>query len=157
MLTTRTSIPGEPIMTTHKPLIPATELAGRKRARLPNESEEYRPARNALLIKEIELRLQIERVAEQRRQLPPGGDVTGDFRFEGQDGPMSLSDLFGDKGTLGVYSYMFGPQREHPCPMCTSLLSSWEAKVPDIEQRVGFAMVARSPIARLGGGPAGRR
>jgi predicted dithiol-disulfide oxidoreductase (DUF899 family) len=136
-------------MTTHEPLIPATDLAGRNRARLPNESEEYRRARNALLIEEIELRRQIERVAEQRRQLPPGGEVRGDYRFEGQDGPVSLADLFGDKETLVVYSYMFGPQREHPCPMCTSLMSSWEEKAPDIEQRVGLAMVARSPIDRL--------
>jgi predicted dithiol-disulfide oxidoreductase (DUF899 family) len=129
--------------------MPATELAGRNRARLPNESEEYRRARNALLVKEIELRRQIERVAEQRRQLPPGGEVRGDYRFKGEDGPVSLSDLFGDKETLVVYSYMFGPQRERPCPMCTSLMSSWEDKVPDIEQRVGLAMVARSPIDRL--------
>ena len=32
-------------------------------------------------------------------------------------------DLFGDKQTLVVYSYMFGPQRKRPCPMCTSLMS----------------------------------
>jgi len=136
-------------MAMHKPLIPATELAGRNRARLPHESEEYRRARNALLGREIELRRQIERVAEQRRQLPPGGEVRDDYRFEGQDGPVSLSDLFGNKETVVVYSYMFGPQRERPCPMCTSLMSSWEEKVPDIEQRVSLAMVARSPIDRL--------
>ena len=62
---------------------------------------------------------------------------------------MSLASLFGEKETLVVYSYMFGPQRERPCPMCTSLMSSWEGKVPDIEQRLAFAMVARSPIDRL--------
>jgi len=44
---------------------------------------------------------------------------------------------------------MFGPQRERPCPMCTSLMGSWELKVPDIEQRVALATVARSPIDRL--------
>jgi predicted dithiol-disulfide oxidoreductase (DUF899 family) len=44
---------------------------------------------------------------------------------------------------------MFGPQRERPCPMCTSLMAAWEHKVPDIEQRVALAMVARSPIERL--------
>ena len=44
---------------------------------------------------------------------------------------------------------MFGPQREKPCPMCTSFMGTWEAKLPDIEQRVAFVFVARSPIARL--------
>ena len=44
---------------------------------------------------------------------------------------------------------MFGPQRERPCPMCTSLLSAWDGEVPDIQQRVALAVVARSPIERL--------
>jgi len=72
-----------------------------------------------------------------------------DYRFDGEHGPVTLANLFGDKRTLIVYSYMFGPQRERPCPMCTSLMSSWEEKVPDIEQRVALSMVARSPIERL--------
>src|SRR5207237_754625 len=56
---------------------------------------------------------------------------------------------FGGKNTLVVYNYMFGPQREKPCPMCTSLLSAWDGEVPDITQRVALAVVARSPIERL--------
>jgi predicted dithiol-disulfide oxidoreductase (DUF899 family) len=111
--------------------------------------EEYRRAREVLLVEEIELGRHIERVAAQRRHLPQGGEVTGDFCFEGERGPVTLANLFGDKQTLIIYSYMFGPQRKRPCPMCTSLMSSWEEKVPDIEQRVAFAMVARSPIDRL--------
>jgi predicted dithiol-disulfide oxidoreductase (DUF899 family) len=136
-------------MASNKALTPATELAAKSKMRIPNESQEYRRAREALLVEEIELRRQIERVAAQRRQLPKGGDVTGDYRFEGEQGPVTLADLFGDKQTLIIYSYMIGPQRERPCPMCTSLMGSWEEKVPDIEQRVAFAMVARSPINRL--------
>jgi len=135
-------------MAKHDHLAPSTELANKNRARFPNESEEYRRARNALLAEEIELRRHIERVSEQRRQLPPGGNVTGDYRFEGENGRVTLAELFGDKDTLVVYSYMFGPQRARPCPMCTSLLSSWEQKVPDIEQRVALAVVARSPLDR---------
>jgi len=33
--------------------------------------------------------------------------------------------------------------------MCTSFMGSWEEKLPDVEQRVSFVFVARSPIARL--------
>src|SRR5258708_20237975 len=44
---------------------------------------------------------------------------------------------------------MYGPQRERPCPMCTSLVSAWDGEVPDIQQRVALAIVARSPIERL--------
>jgi len=136
-------------MASGKALTPATEMAKKSKVRFPNESEEYRRAREVLLVEEIELRRHIERVAEQRRALPPGGKVTKDYRFESERGPVGFADLFGDKQTLVIYSYMFGPQRERPCPMCTSLMSSWEEKVPDIEQRVAFAMVARSPIGRL--------
>ena len=49
----------------------------------------------------------------------------------GEGGAVNLSDLFGDKQTLVIYSYMFGPQREKACPMCTSFMSTWEAKLPD--------------------------
>ncbi len=56
-------------------LRPAVELA-RHDVRFPDESAEYRGARTALLAEEIELRRHIERVAEQRRALPPGGAVT---------------------------------------------------------------------------------
>ena len=130
-------------------LVPAAELAKLNRMTFPNESADYRRARNALFIEEIELRRHIERVAEQRRALPPGGEVTGDYRFEGEHGPLDLAGLFGDKQTLVVYSYMFGPQRERPCPMCTSLLSAWDGEARDIHQRIALAVVARSPIERL--------
>ncbi len=136
-------------MSANKVLTPASELARRNTGRFPNESQEYRRSREALLAEEIELRRHIERVAEQRRALPPGGKVEKDYRFEGERGPVSFADLFGDKQTLVVYSYMFGPQRERPCPMCTSLLSAWDGEARDVEQRVALAVVARSPIERL--------
>jgi predicted dithiol-disulfide oxidoreductase (DUF899 family) len=44
----------------------------------PNESNEYRAARNKLLEQEIELRRTMEAVAATRRQLPPGGEIPED-------------------------------------------------------------------------------
>ncbi|MDW2982332.1 MAG: DUF899 family protein [Rhodanobacter sp.] len=130
-------------------LVPATELAARNRMRFPNESGDYRRARTALLAEEIELRRHIERVAALRRALPPGGEVTAGYRFQGEHGPVDFAGLFGDKQTLVIYSYMFGPQRARPCPMCTSLLSAWDGEARDVDQRVALAVVARSPIERL--------
>jgi predicted dithiol-disulfide oxidoreductase (DUF899 family) len=127
----------------------AAELARAAPKRILNESPEYRAARTALLAGEIELRRHIERVAAQRRALPQGAPVTGDYRFHGEDGLTDFAGLFGDKETLVVYSYMFGPQRERPCPMCTNLLGAWEGNAADIGQRVSLAIVARSPIERL--------
>ena len=130
-------------------LTPALELARAGPVVIPNESAEYRAARTALLAEEIELRRHIARVAAQRRALPPGGRVTGDYRFEGENGATDFAGLFGDKETLVIYSYMFGPERGRPCPMCTNTLGSWEGNAADIGQRVSLAVVARSPIERL--------
>lgn len=136
-------------MATAETLVPAMDLAKKNGVRFPNESDKYRRARDALLAEEIELRRHIERVAEQRRALPPGGEVRKDYRFEGEEGPVRFAALFGDKQTLAVYSYMFGPERERPCPMCTSLLSAWDGEAADVEQRIALAVVARSAIERL--------
>lgn len=130
-------------------LTPAAELAAKNKVRFPNESAEYRRARTALLAEEIELRRHLERVAAQRRALPPGGEVKKNYKFQSEKGPVSFADLFGDKQTLVVYSFMYGPQRERPCPMCTSLLSAWDGEAQDIEQNVALAVVAQSPIEKV--------
>ena len=131
-------------------LTPANELAAKNHTRHPNESDEYRQARQELLAEEIALRRHMERVAEQRRRLPPGGEVPEDYPFVAEDGTdVALSDLFGDHDTLVVYSYMFGPSRQAPCPMCTSMMGGFEHKIADVRQRVALAFTARSPIERL--------
>ena len=96
-------------------LRPAMELAKQNGVRFPNESDDYRRARNALLAEEIELRRHIERVAEQRRSLPLGGTAPKNYAFVGEHGSVSFSELFGDKQTLAIYSYMYGPKRAQPC------------------------------------------
>ena len=132
-----------------QPLAPATELAARNPVRIPNESAEYRAARTALLAEEIELRRQLERVAAQRRALPAGAAVTGDYRFETEEGLSDLAGLFGDKSTLAIFSYMFGPQRPRPCPMCTNLLDAWDGNAADVGQKLSLVVVARSPLEKL--------
>ncbi len=120
-------------------------------ARFPGESATYRAARDQLLEAEIALRRQTEAVAVLRRALPPGGAVPEDYGFaEGGDGrPVRLSELFGDKPTLLLYSYMYGPAMTHPCPMCTAMLDGLEGQVEHIGLRAAVAVTARSPIARL--------
>jgi predicted dithiol-disulfide oxidoreductase (DUF899 family) len=130
-------------------LIPAAELAAGNGARFPNESKAYRRARNALLAEEIELRRHVERVAALRRALPPGGEVTKDYRFEGEGGPAGLGDLFAGKDTLLAYSFMYGPDRRRPCPMCTSVMSAWDGAARNVEKRAGLVLIARSPIERI--------
>jgi predicted dithiol-disulfide oxidoreductase (DUF899 family) len=138
--------------------------------RFPGESEEYRRERNRLLAAEIELRRAIERVAKQRRALPPGGVVPDNYRFEeASDGAaVKFSELFAPgKDTLVIYSFMFprysgdprpGPSRgetarlpleETPCPSCTSILDSLDGAAPHLAQRLNLAVVAKTPPERI--------
>ena len=132
-----------------EPLTPAAELAANNPLRIPNESAAYRAARTALLAEEIELRRHIERVAAQRRALPTGAPVSSGYRFATEDGDADLADLFGAKETLAIFSYMFGPQRQRPCPMCTNVLDGWEGNAKDIDQKIALWIVARSPLEKL--------
>jgi predicted dithiol-disulfide oxidoreductase (DUF899 family) len=120
----------------------------------PNESADYRAARNALLDAEIELRRQIERVAAQRRALPPGGQVPVDYVFERIGAKLmpeevKLSELFGEYPSILLYSFMFGPERDQPCPGCTHMLDAIDGSARHANQRMPIYVVARSPIARL--------
>lgn len=120
--------------------------------RFPNESKEYRVARNELLIAERELRRQIERVAAQRRSLPLGGKVREDYAFDeevdGRVKTVKLSELFGPHSTLIAYNYMFPGDDDptKPCPMCTSMLDGLDGQAGHVTQRAGLAVIAKTPI-----------
>lgn len=123
--------------------------------RFPNETPEYRSARDALLRSEMELRRQLEAVAAERRKLPLGGEVKEDYVFEEADASgaprkVRLSELFAPgQDTLIVYSYMYGPEMDEPCTSCTSILDGLDGEAPHVRDKVSFAVVAKSPLARI--------
>jgi len=119
--------------------------------RFPNESTAYRSARNSLLESEIALRRQIEAVAAQRRALPEGGEVREDYLFEESEPSrkVRLSELFGGRDTLVAYSFMYGPEMEKACPMCTAMLDGLNGNMPHIAQRCSLVVIAKSPIVRI--------
>ncbi len=138
--------------------------------RFPGESDEYRRARDTLLEAEIELRRAIERVAAQRRALPPGGLVPDDYRFEeARDRrEVRFSELFAPgKDTLVIYSFMFPrwsgdgrpgpaggetarlPLRATPCASCTSILDSLDGAAPHLAQQINLAVVAKTHPDRI--------
>ena len=115
----------------------------------------------------------VERVAAQRRALPPGGAVPEDYTFEGAvggDRAVRLSELFAPgKNTLVIYSFMFprssgdtrpGPDTgqtarlpvpETPCASCTSILDSLEGAATHLAQRINLAVVAKTDPERIRG------
>ncbi len=124
------------------------------RLSFPGESAEYRQARDRLLEREIELRRGLESVAEQRRQLPPGGLVP-DYVFtgldeHGQETELRMRDLFAPgQDTLVLYNMMYGPEQEEGCPGCTSVLDGLNGTARHFTQRFSFAVVAASPLSRI--------
>ncbi|MBV9818119.1 MAG: DUF899 family protein [Solirubrobacterales bacterium] len=126
--------------------------------RFPGESEEYRQARDELLRAEKDVRDRTEKLAQQRRQLPLGGQVPSDYVFQewdtrsGSRRAVRLSELFEDrKDTLFVYSFMFitGPDGNpigSPCPNCTSIVDAVAGQAQHLTQRINLVVSAKAPI-----------
>jgi predicted dithiol-disulfide oxidoreductase (DUF899 family) len=118
----------------------------------PNESAEYRRAREDLLQAEIDLRRIEESVAAQRRALPPGGEVPAGYVFDSPTGPKSLAELFATgKDTLYFYNFMFLPTDDgnplgRACPACTSIIDAMDGAFRHLLDRVDVAIVAKAPI-----------
>lgn len=136
-------------------LVAAKELAAKRKGRFSNESAAYAKAREALLAEEIEVRRHLGRLAQQNRELPEGPELArggegGGWKFIGPNGgEVGLADMFGSHDTLVLYHWMFGPERNRPCPMCTNLLGPLAANAADLKQRVALAVVARSKVERM--------
>lgn len=121
-----------------------------------NASTEYISARKELLEAEMSLRDQIERVAAQRRALPPGASMPT-YSFD--EGPRSLDhdqpvaqttlkQLVEDK-SLVVYHLMFAEDAEEACPSCSMWVDGFNGVVDHLNQHVNFVVIAKAPLPKL--------
>ena len=120
----------------------------------PNETGDYRVARQELLSAEIALRSQVEDVAKMRRQLPAGGELKEDYVFDEIVGDSvkktSFAELFlPGTNTLFLYNFMYGPEMNAACPMCTSFVDGLNGQTVHIKQRISLAIVAKNPINKF--------
>jgi len=116
--------------------------------RYPNESREYRDARDSLLKDEQELVEKVKSVAERRRNLPLGGALKEDYVFQwANDGKVGksvkFSELFAEKDT------MYGPNWDNPCPSCTSLVDGFDRTSYQVTQSAAFVAIAKAPAAQI--------
>lgn len=107
------------------------------------ESDEYVVAREGLRRAELELTEHVERVAAQRRELPPG-PLVQDYALLGLDGvEVRLSSLCSDPARpLIVYHLMYGKRQTDPCPMCTMWVDGFNGVAPHVSQRAKLVVVA---------------
>jgi predicted dithiol-disulfide oxidoreductase (DUF899 family) len=122
--------------------------------RYPNESREYRDARDSLLKDEQELVDKVKSVAQKRRNLPRGGQLKEDYVFQwANDGKVGqnvkFSELFAGKNTLLLYSFMFGPNWDNPCYSCTSLVDGFDRTWYQVAQSAGFVAIAKASADRI--------
>ena len=72
-----------------------------------------------------------------------------DYRFRLNNAiELGLADLFGSRDTLVTYFWMYGPERDRPCPMCTNWLGAVNGNGMDISQRVSLKILGRSTVER---------
>src|SRR5918993_591080 len=122
--------------------------------RYPNESRAYREARDALLKDEQELADRTQALAAKRRKLPPGGKLKEDYVFQWANdgkvgGPVKFSDLFGDRNALILYSWMFGPSWDKPCPSCTSVMDGFDRSWYQVSRDAAFVAIAKAPAEKI--------
>ena len=122
--------------------------------RYPNEGAEYREARDRLLKDEQELIAKVKAVAEKRRALPLGGRLKENYVFHwANDGKVGqrvkFSELFGDHDTLLLYSFMYGPSWDNPCPSCTSLVDGFDRSSYQVTRDAAFVAIAKAPADRI--------
>jgi predicted dithiol-disulfide oxidoreductase (DUF899 family) len=107
-----------------------------------------------LLKDEQELVDKVKAVAAKRRQLPPGGQLKEDYVFhwanDGRVGErVKFSELFGDKNTLLLYSFRYGPNWDNPCPSCTSLVDGFDRSSYQVTRHTAFVAIAKAPPEKI--------
>jgi len=109
--------------------------------------DEWLAAREELLVKEKEFTRQRDALNAERRRLPMV-EIDRKYLFEGQDGAVSLLDLFENRGQLLIYHFMFDPAWDEGCKSCSSLVDN-VGEVAHLHARdTTLAVVARAPLAR---------
>ena len=116
---------------------------------MPNASDDYARARRALWDAELELRDHIERVAQQRRELPPGPLVKDYAFFDGKH-RVKLSELFEDgKPDLFMYHIMYWQDDNEFCPMCSMWIDGLDGIAHHVAQRANIVAASLAPWPEL--------
>jgi predicted dithiol-disulfide oxidoreductase (DUF899 family) len=111
--------------------------------------EEWQAERNALLTEEKELTRRSDELSRKRRDLP-WVPVEKDYRFETEHGARSLAELFNGRSQLLVYHFMFGPDYEAGCPVCSSIADTLAPQVVHLKARdTTLLLASRAPLEKL--------
>jgi predicted dithiol-disulfide oxidoreductase (DUF899 family) len=111
--------------------------------------KEWLAARLALLEAEKEHTRRSDELALRRQELP-WVRVDKAYRFETDEGNVSLADLFRGRSQLLVYHFMFGPDYKAGCPSCSAIADGFDGFAVHLANHdVTLAAVSRAPLAKL--------
>jgi predicted dithiol-disulfide oxidoreductase (DUF899 family) len=111
--------------------------------------EAWLAARLELLEAEKALTRQSDELARQRQALP-WVRIDKAYRFETDEGSVSLAGLFAGRSQLLVYHFMFGPDYTAGCPSCSAVADGFAGSVVHLANHdVTLTAVSRAPLAKL--------
>jgi predicted dithiol-disulfide oxidoreductase (DUF899 family) len=113
--------------------------------------EEWQAARDELLAEEKAVTRRSDELARKRRELP-WVPVEQEYSFETDAGARSLAELFGERSQLLIYHFMFGPEYEAGCPVCSSIADNLNPNAVHLAARdVKLMLVSRASLEKLRG------
>jgi predicted dithiol-disulfide oxidoreductase (DUF899 family) len=102
-----------------------------------------------LLEAEKDLIRRSDEVARRRQELP-WVRIDKEYRFETDEGKVSLADLFRGRSQLLVYHFMFGPDYTAGCPACSAIADGFTRVAVHLANHdVMLWAVSRAPLAKL--------
>ena len=112
-------------------------------------AEEHLAARLELLAAEKQHTRRGDELARMRRALPWVA-VEKDYVFDTHEGEKTLAELFDGRSQLLVYHFMFGPEWEVGCPICSYWADNFNGGVTHMAHRdVTMLCASRAPVERL--------
>src|SRR5260370_22010257 len=113
--------------------------------------EEWLAARLELLEAEKALTRRSDELARRRQELP-WVRIDKEYRFETDEGTVSLADLFKGRSQLLIYHFMFGPEYTAGCPSCSAIADGLNGPGVHLANHdVTLCAVSRAPLAKLQG------
>ena len=111
--------------------------------------EEWLKARIELLEAEKEMTRRSDELARRRQELPWVRIGKG-YRFETDQGPASLADLFQGRSQLFIYHFMFGSDYTAGCPACSAIADGFNGFAAHLANHdVMLWAVSRAPLEKL--------
>jgi predicted dithiol-disulfide oxidoreductase (DUF899 family) len=109
---------------------------------------EWQKEIDQLRIREKELTRATDEVTALRKQLPMVR-MEKNYQLEGEEGSVTLLDLFDGRKQLIVYHFMFGPDDEAGCPGCSWVTDAMSNPKHLNARDTSMVLISRGPLDKL--------